>query len=615
MRKTLVASISLVALLAVFASGNAGQATSKAWQGGATKAVLAANAGHRPIGRLPSGGVQTAIEEAAGLYSHGTVSAPAFPPSQRTVGCSNTYSATGFPDNVRANQICDYRRQAEVTIANNPAQVKNFAIGQNDSRLGYNRQGVDYTFDNGAHFGDYQPPTTQTNTSVCINVSCQWTFDAVSDPAIAWGKDGQMYYALLGFDFLNDGFTGLWVAKSNSGEKGSYLHSPGDPGDTSTVNPVGLVHDNFADPTQSDDKEFLAVDTTDGPFTGNVYMVWTIFDFSCEGGTYCASPIFFSRSDDGGLTWNGGGIGTPGPPKEISGNNPDICILVDLFDPGRDAADCDYDQGAWPVVGSDGSSNVVFNNCSTSEEAAEGLPAVCQQLFVRSVDGGTTWTDPVKVADDYATEPLNGISGNIGNGCPLFRQCLPPNGYRMNNFPSMGVDMGNGSDATSGKLAVFWSDFRNGHFTVDENGNVVCNPCNEDVFSSVSYDDGVSWEAAHQVTTKASAQYFPWGDVDENGNLYVGYYTRQYGSCETDGCLDFRLSSSSNDGLTWSTQRITTSSMPNLTDVTNPIQQGFIGDYNGLSAAGTNVYMTWADTRGLNGVIEEDAYFAKVPQL
>ena len=103
--------------------------------------------------------------------------------------------------------------------------------------------------------------------------------------------------------------------------------------------------------------------------------------------------------------------------------------------------------------------------------------------------------------------------------------------------------------------------------------------------------------------------------VDENGNLYVGYYTRQYGSCETDGCQDFRLSSSSNDGVTWSTRRITTSSMPNLTDVTNPVQQGFIGDYNSIHATGGSVYMTWADTRGLNGVTEEDAYFAKVPQI
>jgi len=608
MRRSFVASVVLVGLVAVFAGGNAPQASSKAWQGGAVKAVLAANAGHRPVGRMVSGGVQATIEEALLHHSGAGPALPQVPPTQHSNGCSNTYSAPGFPDNIRANQDCSYRRQAEVTVANNPLQAKNFAIGQNDSRLGFNRQGLDYTFDNGAHFGDYQPPSTQTD----ISTGSQWTFDAVSDPAVAWGPNGEMYYVLLGFDVLNDGFTGIWVAKSNAGYKGSFLHSPADP---NAVSPVGLINDNFDDPTKSDDKEFIAVDTTTGPFSGWVYVVWTIFDFSCTGGSYCESPIFFSKSTDGGDTWNGGTELNPGPPVEISGNNPDVCILGDLFDPNNDPSECNYDQGAVPVVGSDGSINVVFNNCNTSVEAAEGLPAVCQQLFVRSVDGGSTWSDPVKVADDFATEPLNGISGNIGNGCPLFRQCLPPNGYRMNNFPSMGVDRGNGSDVTSGTLAVYWSDFRNGHFTVDGNGNVVCNPCNEDVFVAVSHDNGVSWGPSKQVTTRSSAQYFPWGGVDNSGNFYVGYYTRQYGSCETDGCLDFRLSSSSNEGVSWTTQRITTSSMPNLTDVNNPIQFGFIGDYNGLSVAGSNVYMTWSDTRGLNGVIEEDAYFAKVPRL
>ena len=118
-----------------------------------------------------------------------------------------------------------------------------------------------------------------------------------------------------------------------------------------------------------------------------------------------------------------------------------------------------------------------------------------------------------------------------------------------------------------------------------------------------------------QVTNDPSAQYFPWGDVDENGGLYVGYYTRQYGDCESTGCGDYRLSTSADNGVSWSQRRITTGSMPNLTDVTNPVQQGFIGDYTSIHVAGQSVYLTWADTRGLNGTVEEDVYFAKVPRL
>ena len=170
-----------------------------------------------------------------------------------------------------------------------------------------------------------------------------------------------------------------------------------------------------------------------------------------------------------------------------------------------------------------------------------------------------------------------------------------------------------GIDNSSGKLAVFYSDFKHGSFTVNQQGDVVCTPCNEDVWAVISNDGGTSWSNPKLVNSDESAQYYPWGDVDESGNLYVGYYTREKGTCETDGCLDFQLSTSTDDGASWSKQRITTSSMPNLTPDNNPAQAGFIGDYNSISVAPFGVLMTWADTRGLEGVVDEDAYYAHVP--
>ncbi len=614
MRKTLVSTIALVGLLAVFAGGNAGQASSKVWQGGAVKAVLSANAGHRPRAHfLPSGGFQVGVEDTIRAATGGAqVRAPQIPPTQNSDGCSNVYTKAGaglkVPDNIRANQDCSLRRQAEEQIANNPLQPKNFVIGQNDSRLGFNRQGVDYTFDNGLHFGDYQPPSTQTQTST----GDEWTFDAVSDPTEAWGPNGEMYFGAVMFDVLHDGWTSIYVMKSNAGLKGTFLHSPDtpEPGslDEYSDTPVGLVHDNFADPSLSDDKEFLAADYfKDSPYSGNVYMLWTIFKFDdvqcAAGGGYCSSPIFFSKSTDGGATWNGGTSGEPGPPIEVSGNNPDVCQYGDLFDPSRDPNDCDFDQGAFPVVGSDGSINVTFENCNVTIEGAEG-PGLCQNLFVRSTDAGVTWSDPVHVGDVNATEPLN--TGNLGAGCPLFRQCLPPNGYRIGDFPAMGIN------STSGKLAVFWTDFRNGD---PDTCAASATNCNEDVFASTSKNNGQTWSDTIQVTNDPSAQYYAWGDVDEHGGLYVGYYTRQFGDCEATGCGDYRLSTSSDNGVSWSQRRITTSSMPNLTDVTNPVQQGFIGDYTSIHVAGNSVYLAWADTRGLNGTVEEDVYFARVPAL
>src|SRR5207245_3786138 len=143
-------------------------------------------------------------------------------------------------------------------------------------------------------------------------------------------------------------------------------------------------------------------------------------------------------------TSTGGTIANPRRPVEISGNNATYCNFVDLFVPSRNRHDCDFDQGAWPVVGPDGTIYVIYNNCNTSENAAEGFPAICQQLMTKSADGGVTWSGPAKVADDYSTEPLNlpssecppGLWGNMGNGCQVARQCLPPPGYRRRHLPT-----------------------------------------------------------------------------------------------------------------------------------------------------------------------------------
>jgi hypothetical protein len=71
-----------------------------------------------------------------------------------TLGCRNR-NTNG---NVRVNQDCTFRRNAENDIVYNPAQPTNLLAGSNDSRVGYNQCSIAWSLDNGRHWGDLLPP-------------------------------------------------------------------------------------------------------------------------------------------------------------------------------------------------------------------------------------------------------------------------------------------------------------------------------------------------------------------------------------------------------------------------------------------------------------------------
>jgi len=564
-----------------------------------------------PNGRfvpMPSAGYEQTVREVLGVSGTGS-QATRIPgvftqPVIQTYGCPNVFSKPGFANNVRVNQDCGFRFQSEEWVAVNPVDPNVIVASTNDSKYFGNRTSVHFSLDGGRHWGDSELPVGRV--AIGSVPGGQWSFDAITDPAHTWDSQGNLYYSAIAFDAFQDGASALVVWKANSCLLGSALHTPGSGGCDPFVEPLNatpiVVRSNFDDQLLSDDKNLMAADSHPGsPFADNVYITWTIFRFDSSG-FYLESPIFFSRSEDGGVSWSDA--------LEISGNSAD-CVGGDLFDPTEAADTCNFDQGSYPLVGPDGAIYVTFNNCNTPEAAPLGGVGVCQQMVVKSTDAGNTWAAPVKVADDIGLQPFS-LPGNEIDSCPLFRQCLPPNGYRMNDFPSIGID------ETTGRLAVFWSDFRNGGpCATDATFGVPALPCdniNNDVFASISNDGGATWGDAKLVSpaNSLSAQWQPWGDVGEDGRLYVGYYDRVNGDCELSGCNDITLARSTNGGV-WFYRRVTTSSMPNLTCANNGAQCGFLGDYMSIQFTGGSVFLVWGDTRGRDlGVPEEDIYFAKL---
>src|SRR5439155_2591881 len=409
----------------------------------------------------------------------------------------------GGQRNIRANQDCSFRRQAEEAIAINPLNAQNMIAGQNDSRLGYNHCGYDWTLDGGNHWGDQTPPFWQ------YALLDNHTSDACSDPTVAFDSQGNAYVAGVIFD-VNSAASSIVVAKSNAGLNGSFYHSPDPTGGLQEYRdtPLGVVSAD-ASSAASNDKEFIAADAhASSPKHDNVYMTWTLF----TGGH---SPIYFSQSTNGGATWSSR--------IAISGSSVPLC-----------GGPCNNDQGSQATVGAGGAVFVTFGNSNTG--TANG-----QTLFVKcgaTVDcsNPANWTAPVKVGDLVTGLPT-GPNGTTG--CPSGRRCIPPNGYRVTEFTSIS----NSIEPTGGTLYTVWADFRS-------NTNPSCTgpaatatpPCDNDVFYSFSTDGGNTWSAARDVTPRSrlgeTAQWQPWSTTAPDGSLWVAYYDRHYGSCETTGCND-----------------------------------------------------------------------------
>jgi hypothetical protein len=544
-----------------------------------------------------SGGTVTTALEATGFLQrragHNAGKVPAMS-SLGTQGCQNRFTGGGpGGPNIRVNQDCSLRRQAEEVVVANPTNSRNLIAGQNDSRIGFNHCGYDWSRDRGKTWGDQVPPFYQ------FVMADGHTADACSDPTATFDSKGNAYVGGVLFD-VGSAASAFVVAKSNAGIGGAFYHSPDPAGGFQTYRdtPLGVVaSDN--DPHIFHDKEFIVADSTSSsPKADNVYATWTRFDLDTGAGVGAHSPIYFSQSTNGGATWS--------PGIEISGSNANFCTAVSgEANPNA----CDQDQGSHPIVGPDGTVYVAFFNGNTPI-LGENQHMIVKCPASADCSNPASWAAPVKISDDFGFQPFGPVAST---GCPAGRQCIPPNGYRVQDetFGSISID-------SAGRLYHVFSDARNLGANCNPLGSAATAtpPCDTDVFYSYSTDGGMTWSAETKLTPAGSAQWQPWGAVAPNGKkLFIGYYDRSYGNCETTGCNDITMvtvGKPATSSPTLKFTRITTSSMPNLVVANNPIQAGFLGDYMWVSTDRRgNPLVVWADTRGLGGTVEEDVYLAK----
>jgi hypothetical protein len=505
--------------------------------------------------------------------------------------------------NVKVNQNClnlsdpdllgRGQAQNETYIAVDPNRPSHLIATYNDYRRGDGTCGATYSRDGGRTWNDATMPTGFVRGGAYGNKPRQY-FQAGGDPSVAFDSKGNAYYACLLFkrgpgtspdmDFSN----GIYVYRSTQ-NGGASWNFPGRPV-VEQYNPAG----NFL---PLNDKQFMAVDNSPtSPFKDRIYVSWT--EFQANGAGY----IRMSYSADYGETFT--------PPKLVSVDSPLCPNDYGIGDPqGR----CNANQFSQPFVGTDGALYIVFNNYNNAETLSP-RDNRNQILLVKSVDGGSTFSPPLKVADFYDLPDCLTYQGK-----DAFRACVPEKGpstnsyFRAANYPSAAVDPTNPNRVVVGFASYInrYSNESNGCIPMGVHPETFLNlytgvktpgACNNDIIYSVSNDGGLTFtgttidprelpSATAEPRQRTTDQWFQWIAYTKNGRLATSYYDRQYGDAEFTGFSDFSLSVTRN--LTgWTVDRITGSSMPPPTQ----FEGNFWGDYTGLTAH-QQIYPLWSDTR------------------
>lgn len=482
------------------------------------------------------------------------------PQAMTHIGCPQ--STGPYKDDVRANQDQSCMPQDETSIAVNPRNSANLVGGANDYRLGWGTSGFYTSKDGGTTWKDgiIPFPTLPDGDNL----------DGGGDPAIAFDRQGYVYYADLNFNRTDD-TNGVFVSRSLNG--GDTWSRPCVPIDATPTNPndnaakcggigdprtpgdgvVTFLYDNntSADGSISfNDKEYIAV----GPRptgvapkcfgainhavvpcrTGTVgvdriYVTWTFFEytFTPVGAFYRSSLIYMSYSDDRARSWS--------PPKPISGNAP-FCMDYSAYGirPG-----CSVNQFSVPTVHpTTGFLYVAFYNGNTPDEN--------QYLVVRSLNGGQTFSQPAFVTPVYDRNyPTAGSDATYGENRPDCsqrgqspgRQVLTNTCFRVTPAGNIVVDKRGGAYAND--LYLVLSDNRSG----------TARKSNTDIYLFKSTNGGRNWTRATRVnndpsvltgsredpnsTVRGNDQWFPWVDISPAGDLNVVFFDRRLDTTST----------------------------------------------------------------------------------
>jgi hypothetical protein len=405
-----------------------------------------------PFAQFLSGTGVNALERRSGRSATINVGAGGSPVSSLPFQSNRFEVMVNDPadDPFAAFDISSHSETAVAAFGDNVVVAFNDSTGFVTSRSG---MGYGHSSDGGASFqdlGNFPVTLTQENEG---------------DPGIVVNRNGVFYASYILFDASRPvGFRNT-VGVSSSADGGVTWSLP-----------VGLPV--FGAPGSFLDKPFSAVDSTGGANNGNVYVTFTDFPAVATS----TLPIMFSRSTNGGLSFsppiqlsatgteNQGSEPVVGPNGEIyvawfqfTGPHSSGIVVAKSTDGGLSFGTPVFAAPATPIGFNSGSmlGNFRVNsfpridvdqsngNVYIAYASRPGHGDSGDAFFVRSTNGGATWSSPLRLNDDP--------------------------GDNDQFFPDIAVN-------SSGRIMAIWYDKRR-----DPN-NVAMT-----VYSAVSTDGGISF--------------------------------------------------------------------------------------------------------------------------
>jgi hypothetical protein len=374
-----------------------------------------------------------------------------------------------------------------------------------------------------------------------LSLASGGTYARASDPWVSFAPNGDVYVTSLSTTLAGPfpSQSAILVTKSSDGG----LH---------WANPTTLIDNTSPFPKDElNDKEAVTADPTD-PTGQTAYVVWDRIQLPSDQANLDAfhsfgfrENIFFSRTTDGGATWE--------PTRNLTN-----------FLDNKSAF------GNQIVVEPDGTLVDVFtlSNGSGNQKAQADQNVVA---VIRSTDHGVTWSDPIAGPAEEAIPVSDPDTGQlVRSGEPI-------------------IDVT--ADPSNGNLYAVWADGRFSNFAHD------------DIAFSMSTDGGQTWSDPIKVNQTPSN--IPAGDqqtftpsvaVGANGTVAVTYYDFRNNTADPGLSTDYWIvhaDANFTNPASWSQENRLTNASFDLEKA--PVARGeFLGDYQGLAAAGNSFYALFA---------------------